>query len=235
MIRRHTKSAIAMHWFNALCWILLLFSGFGLLTNLNMQPVGQWWTGLWTAPAGEYGLLHLHRNLGLVWVIVYLVYCLVFLRSDVLPFLREIFRLSPVQDLVWCLRKGFWLVLGAKKMRSLGLNPELPPQGFYNAGQKWVAVAAVLCSLLLIASGFLLYFSNQMLDMQSVVQWALFIHMACAGLMAILLPVHIYMAAFAPGEAPALKSMLTGQVPEDFAKHHNPLWHAELKKKGLVE
>ena len=34
MIRRHSRSAIFMHWFNAICWIFLLFSGFALLQLL---------------------------------------------------------------------------------------------------------------------------------------------------------------------------------------------------------
>lgn len=43
-------------------------------------------------------------------------------------------------------------------MRRLGLDPELPPQGFYNAGQKLVAVIAVLCSLGLALTGLILVF-----------------------------------------------------------------------------
>ena len=32
----------------------------------------------------------------------------------------------------------------------------------------------------------------------------------------------------APGEAPALRSMFTGHVPEQHVAHHNPLWAEEL-------
>ena len=46
--------------------------------------------------------------------------------------------------------------------------------------------------------------------------------------MAVFLPVHIYMAAFAPGEAPALRSMFTGYVPLEHIRHHNPLWFRKL-------
>lgn len=38
MIRRHSLSAVCMHWFNAFCWIALLFTGFALLSNPAMQP-----------------------------------------------------------------------------------------------------------------------------------------------------------------------------------------------------
>ena len=69
---------------------------------------------------------------------------------------------------------------------------------------------------------------------QKALQYCLVIHFACAGLMAIFLPVHIYMAALAPGEGPALRSMLTGLVPAKHVREHNPLWYAELMQSGRV-
>ena len=114
-------------------------------------------------------------------------------------------------------------------MRKIGLDPDLPPQGFYNAGQKYVAIAAVLCSLGLAASGAVLLFSREAWASQPFIHWLILLHFCCAGLMAILLPVHIYMAALAPGEIPALRSMFTGTVPVDYVKHHNSLWYAEMQ------
>lgn len=38
MIRRHSLSAVCMHWFNAFCWIALLFTGFALLSNPECVP-----------------------------------------------------------------------------------------------------------------------------------------------------------------------------------------------------
>ena len=111
-------------------------------------------------------------------------------------------------------------------MRSMGLDSALPPQGFYNAGQKLAAVAAVLCSVGLALSG--LFLAALALHLvapgsEDAAQWALFIHLLCAGVMAVVLPIHIYMAAFAPGEGPALRSMFSGFIPVTFIRHHNPL------------
>ena len=147
MIRRHSLSAVCMHWFNAFCWIALLFTGFALLSNPAMQPVGMWWADLWTGVFGAYGLLVFHLLIGSAWLAVYFLYLIFGLRHDVIPFLKEVFSLSPASDMIWCIRKGMRLVLGEKAMRSMGLDPALPPQGFYNAGQKLAAVAAVLCSV----------------------------------------------------------------------------------------
>lgn len=143
-------------------------------------------------------------------------------RAEALPFLKEITDLHIGSDLVWCLRKGLWLVLGERLMRRLGLDPELPPQGFYNAGQKLVAIIAVLCSLGLALTGLILVFASGRPGTEGLLQICLLAHFCCAGLMAVFLPVHIYMAAFAPGEAPALRSMFTGYVPLEHIRHHNP-------------
>lgn len=239
MIRRHSPSAIFMHWFNAVCWFFLLGSGLALLRNPAMQPVGQWWVHLWAGSFGEETLLFLHLATGCVWLAVYTLYVLLRARADVLPFLREIIRISPVADAVWCVRKGCCLVLGPAVMKKLGLNPDLPPQGFYNAGQKLVAVVAVLGSLGLAVTGLWLtaLVLRLMPDPATVTvytQWVMAGHFACAAVVAVFLPVHIYMAAFAPGEGPALRSMLSGMISVNFVYHHNPLWYKELVKSGKI-
>ena len=230
MIRRHTLSAMIMHWINALCWILLLGSGFALLANPAMQPIGSWWPNIWAGTVQSAAMLNGHIAIGLFWIGAYIIYCLLFPLRDVLPFLREIFRISPASDISWCMRKFAWLVLGLNGMRSFGITPDLPPQGFYNAGQKFVAIVAVLCGMALALTGILLACSTKTQGLATWVQWALFIHLGCAGLMTILLPVHIYMTSFAPGERPSLLSMLTGFVPKEFAERRSPLWYAALPK-----
>jgi formate dehydrogenase subunit gamma len=228
MIRRHLPSAIWMHWLNAACWLLLLGSGFGLLANPAMQPVGPWWARLWTGFLGASGLLGLHVALGLAWIALCVFFVALRLRQVAVPFLREITALHAASDATWCLRKGAGLVLAPKVLRRLGLDPTLPPQGFYNAGQKLAAVAAVACSLGLILTGGILFLSAGRANTEILLQWCLLAHFCCAGIMAIVLPVHIYMAALAPGERPALRSMFTGYVPLDFVRHHNPLWFQKL-------
>ena len=99
------------------------------------------------------------------------------------------------------------------------------------------AVAAVLCSVGLTLSG--LFLAALALHLvapgsEDAAQWALFIHLLCAGVMAVVLPIHIYMAAFAPGEGPALRSMFSGFIPVTFIRHHNPLWYEQLVRKGVI-
>ena len=180
MIRRHSATAIFMHWYNAACWLLLLFTGFALLANPLMQPVGDWWSSLWTGAFGALGLLRLHVVVGMAWIVLYAAYLLVRARAEALPFLKEITDLHIGSDLVWCLRKGLWLVLGERLMRRLGLDPELPPQGFYNAGQKLVAIIAVLCSLGLALTGLILVFASGRPGTEGLLQICLLAHFCCA-------------------------------------------------------
>ena len=228
MIRRHSLSAVCMHWFNAFCWIALLFTGFALLANPLMQPVGDWWSSLWTGAFGALGLLRLHVVVGLAWIVLSAAYLLVRARAEALPFLKEITDLHIGSDLVWCLRKGLWLVLGERLMRRLGLDPERPPQGFYNAGQKLVAIIAVLCSLGLALTGLILVFASGRPGTEGLLQICLLAHCCGAGLVSVGVPGRSDRAAFAPGGAPALRSMFTGYVPLEHIRHHNPLWFRKL-------
>jgi formate dehydrogenase subunit gamma len=63
-----------------------------------------------------------------------------------------------------------------------------------------------------------------------VVGWAVTLHYLAVGLVFAGLLVHIYMAAISPEEKPGFRSMFTGSVPEDYARHHHGLWVEALDK-----
>lgn len=44
---------------------------------------------------GAYGLLVFHLLIGSAWLAVYFLYIIFGLRHDVVPFLKEVFSLSP--------------------------------------------------------------------------------------------------------------------------------------------
>lgn len=157
MIRRHSLSAVCMHWFNAFCWIALLFTGFALLSNPAMQPGGhvvgrsldRRVRRVRTArlpPADRFGvargLLPLHHFR-------------VAPRRSPLP--QGSIQSSPRlrHDLV---RPSRVCVssLGKRPCAGMGLDPALPPQGSTTPGRSSPAVAAVLCSVGLALSGLFL-------------------------------------------------------------------------------
>lgn len=136
MIRRHSATAIFMHWYNAACWLLLLFTGFALLENPLMQPVGDWWSSLWTGAFGALGLLRLHVVVGMAWIVLYAVYLLIRARAEALPFLKE----SPICTSVpiWCgaCGKACGWCSGNGSCAASGSIPNFPRKAFTTPGRS---------------------------------------------------------------------------------------------------
>lgn len=225
MIRRHSGVGIFLHWFNTVCWFFLVATGLGLIRNDDLQPLGAWWPRMLGAIFGApENLLLAHEICGFLWAGVFLVLGVIFARSETLPFLAQIFSFSPRSDALWLVKKMGLMTVGQGPLRKLGLDEVLPDQGFYNVGQKLFAVPAVLGGVTLVVTGAVMAFSKSFAD-PSPVQWAMLIHYLAFGAVFAGLLVHIFMAAVATGETPALRSMFTGHVPAEFARHHNPQWY----------
>jgi len=231
-IKRHDASDIFIHWFNAGCWLVLLVTGLGLIKNEKLNPLGAWLPDGLRAlfgggSAGGAVLLVIHEVVGVLWVLGLLAYLAVNARGARF-FLREIFSLRP-GDLSWMLRK-----MGRM---TLGIGGELPPQGYYNMGQKAFAQASVAGGLAIVLSGAVLLLSDKLLPAAAtgLIGWAVTLHYLAVGLVFAGLLVHIYMAAISPEEKPGFRSMFTGHVPEDYARHHHGLWLETLDSTGSGE
>jgi len=232
MIHRHDKGSIFIHWFNAFCWIFLTLTGLGLISNERINPVGGWWPNLMRTIFGSgETLLTFHIYVGLTWAAVILIYILVRFR-DSLGFLKEVFTLSPARDTVWMIKRNVQLTLGNKALKKMGMTTDIPPQGFYNAGQKVFAQLTVFAGLILVVTGIIMYLSTIILNNPTPAAWSRTIHYLMAGIGFAGMLVHIYMAAISRDERPAFKSMFSGMVPEDYAKHHHELWYKEVKDKS---
>jgi len=232
-IKRHDASDIFIHWFNAGSWLVLLVSGLGLIKNERLNPLGAWLPDALRAlfgggSAGGAVLLVIHEVAGVLWVLGFLGYLAVNARGA-RYFLKEIFSVRP-GDLVWLVRKMGRMTVGP----MLGGHGELPPQGYYNMGQKAFAQASVLGGAAIVLSGAVLLLSDKLLPATAtgLIGWAVTLHYLAVGLVFAGLLVHIYMAAISPEEKPGFRSMFTGQVPEDYARHHHGLWLEGLEKGG---
>ena len=230
-IKRHDGINIFIHWFNALCWLFLLATGLGLIKNDNLQILGGWWAELMRSIFGSgETLLVAHEIVGLVWAGVFLVYGIFGARKYVIPFLKDIFTFSPSRDILWLVKKGIQMTMGYRVLEKLGFQPKIPDQGFYNTGQKLFAVPSVLGGIVIGITGIIMMLSDVWINNTTIVQWAILIHFVTVMLVLAGLLIHIYMASIASGERPALLSMFTGTVPEDYAKHHHKLWYDEVRK-----
>lgn len=226
-IKRHDPSDIRIHWFNAACWLVLLITGLGLIKNEKLNPLGAWLPDALRAlfgggSSGGAVLLVIHEVVGIVWVLGLAWYLAVNARGARF-FLREIFRVRP-GDLSWMVRK-----MGRM---TVGVGGELPPQGYYNMGQKAFAQASVVGGAAIVATGLVLLLSDKLFpaSLTWLVGWAVTLHYLAVGLVFAGLLVHVYMAAVSPEEKPGFRSMFTGTVPEDYARHHHGLWVEELER-----
>lgn len=233
MIPRHSLSDRFIHWGNAALWFMLLATGLALIDNGVVAPFTQGYShALRQLLGGGGNLIALHIFLGVIWISSFALYLIVNWRGAVF-FLRSIF--TPAQgDFIWLFRKGLQMSLGKKMTARLGVSLELPPQGYYNSGQKALAVAIVFCCLGIAASGVFMSASTtfgveQYPMFVALVPWALLLHHICVFLALAGLIIHIYMAALSLEERPGLQSMLSGSVPESYARHHHPLWLEQLE------
>jgi formate dehydrogenase subunit gamma len=234
-IHRHTRLSIFMHWFNAGCWIFLLLTGLGLIRNDDLQPFTSWPTILRPLFGGGANLLLAHEIVGIIWAGGFLLYGLFRLKSDVIPFIREIFTVDIQRDFLWLITKGIQMTLGYKALGIIadkfGFSPRIPEQGFYNVGQKIFAIPAVFGGMIIAVSGVIMILSQVGMASTELVQWAILIHFITVGLVFAGLLIHVFMASIAAGEQPAFLSMFTGTVPEDYARHHHKLWLDEVKRR----
>ncbi len=227
MIQRHTKPAIFIHWFNAVCWLLLLATGLGLINNPALSPVGMWWPTTLQNLIGGGELLFIHVAIGIIWMVGYLVFILMNPKEHLFKYTREILTVSPVRDLSWLFKKMVILTLGEKMLKRFGMDSKLPEQGFYNFGQKFFAIPATFGGVVIAVTGIIMTLSKFMYVYTALVQWSILIHFIVVGLVFAGLLIHIYMAALLKEERPAFFSMFSGEIPESFAKHHNKLWYEE--------
>ncbi|MDR0239022.1 MAG: cytochrome b/b6 domain-containing protein [Deltaproteobacteria bacterium] len=216
---RHSLADRCMHWGNALLWLLLFFSGAGLLQG-GLAPFGDGYTAAVRKLAGGgSGLLRLHIILGCVWMGIFSLYIALNAKSAA-SFLREIFSVRP-GDLIWLRRKPAIMLLGEHRAAALGFETKLPPQGFYNMGQKAFGMLSVTAGVTLVATGLIMATG---FAPPGFAGWCVTIHYIACGLTLAGLLVHLYMTLAVPEERPGLKSMFSGSVPEDYAKHHHANW-----------
>lgn len=229
-IKRHDKINIFMHWFNAVCWIFLLFTGLGLIQNQDLHITGGWWTEFIRNIFGSgETLLAAHVIVGFIWSGGFLLYGILFIKKHVIPFVKEILTVSPSQDIMWLIKKGIYMTMGTRMLKKLGFDQHLPDQGFYNVGQKLFAVPSLFGGIIIAVTGFIMVISDKWITDTTIVQWAILIHFIAVILVFAGLFIHVYMAGIAAGEKPAFISMFTGKVPEDYAEHHHKLWYDKIK------
>ncbi|MBI5462215.1 MAG: cytochrome b/b6 domain-containing protein [Gammaproteobacteria bacterium] len=225
------KKVIRLHWFNAICWLVLTLSGLGIIRgSLRFMPVGyaEW---LQNTVGGQFNLIVGHSLLGLLWAGVFALFVLFNWTSVVWPFLKKVLSITPMS----VLRDMYEMVVDIAKLFGLLKSVKLAPPGRYNGAQRLLGTMIIGSSMAIALTGtlmFVLFLLTPMTVDGAVFRWSLVAHAFFVGLVYIGLVAHIYYALIEEPES--LQSMTDGYLEEGYVKRHCPAWYDELKKEGRV-
>ena len=202
IVGRYSLFTRLNHWTLALCFVLLAVSGAALFHPSMF--------GLTVLFGGGQMTRWLHPVIGCVLMAAWLVMFVRYVR----------FNLPERSDAAWLASAGAVLS---------GDEEKVPEVGRYNAGQKLLFWALVLCMLVLLASGVVIwrqYFSHAFAIGQ--IRFAALAHATAAFVLITAIIVHIYAAIWIKG---SLGAMLYGKVSRAWARKHHPGWAKEVERK----
>ncbi|MCC8403377.1 formate dehydrogenase subunit gamma [Paraburkholderia sp. MMS20-SJTN17] len=202
LIVRYTPNERTNHWITAICFVLLALSGLALFHPSMAFLYAVLGGGQWTRI--------LHPFIGCVMFISFLILALRFWHHNYLD----------SADVQWM--KQLDDVLNNREER-------LPAIGKYNAGQKLLFFVMVICLLLLMLSGIVIwrrYFSQYFPI--GVIRLAALVHAFTAFVLMVGIIVHIYAALWVKGSVGA---MTRGTVTYGWARKHHPNWFREVIRK----
>ncbi|SIO38782.1 formate dehydrogenase subunit gamma [Paraburkholderia phenazinium] len=198
LIVRYTANERTNHWIMAITFVLLALSGLALF-----HPSMFWLTALFGG--GQWTRI-LHPFVGVVMFVSFFILAVRFWHHNYLD--RD--------DVQWL-----------RQIDDVLANREekLPEIGRYNAGQKLLFFTMVLCLLLLLCSGVVIwrrYFSVYF--PVSVIRFAVVVHAAAAFVLIVGIVVHVYAALWIKG---SIGAMVRGTVTLGWARKHHPKWFRE--------
>lgn len=107
---------------------------------------------------------------------------------------------------------------------------DLPEIDKYNAGQKMLFWSIVGSLLVLLGSGFVLWYDTDLKLPATLVRISGTLHMLAAFVLFMGMIVHIYSAVF--WIRGSMRAMLRGVVKPGWAQHHHPLWYRRVTGKA---
>ncbi|MFC5696992.1 formate dehydrogenase subunit gamma [Pseudomonas sp. GCM10022186] len=200
-IERYTPSERSNHWAVAILFILAGLSGLALFHPALFWLSSFFGGGPWTRI--------LHPFLGVAMFLFFIWLAMRFAQHN-----------------RWEKTDSQWL----KQWKDVVNNREdkLPEVGRYNAGQKLLFWVLLLCMLVLLATGVVIwrqYFSH--LFGIELIRLASLLHAFAAWVLILSIIVHIYAGIWVRGSGSA---MLHGWVSKAWARKHHGAWYKEVSK-----
>ena len=207
-VLRHDTAAIVEHWTHGLATAVLLASGIAL--------------GVLFVPAlvAGGGPVWIAMNIHFFAVVVFLFGTFYYGANSLLA-IKRLKEHLPTSDAVEYTKRHYGLLLGFKKFT-------MPPERKYFESEKMAYLMAAATTIAIIVTGLLKVLAHSIgvpAGMMSIVTPA---HdVATVVMLAFILP-HIFFAAILPSSWPIFRSMFTGHVSLDYAKHEHAGWLAAL-------
>jgi formate dehydrogenase subunit gamma len=195
-IERYSPVDRVLHWIIAISFSILILSGLGLYSKSLLPYMN--------LMGGPENAIVLHQLVGVVF----------FLSSLMMSAMhvRELLNFDS-DDALWLGNMGGYLSRDGKE----------PPMGKYNTGQKIYGLFAIVATLVLGYTGWVLWhpdnYSAEALGSAMMWHSLLFVVIGCFTL------VHIYLGTI--GNPGTLSGILYGEVSEAWAKKHAPKWLAK--------
>ncbi|MGQ9926142.1 MAG: formate dehydrogenase subunit gamma [Chloroflexaceae bacterium] len=213
LVMRFTAGERIAHWVHFIAFTILLGTGLFLyMPALRPFAVGE---------AGEASRLA-HRGAAILFMAAPLVY-LIWSPRDFFYSLREAFTWGP-DDLGWL--RAAW------GYYTRGDTAQMPPQGKYNAGQKFNALTQIITFILFVVSGMVMWFGRGVVS-PAVFVGSVIIHDLSMMATVALFILHIYLVAVHPLMRESITAMFEGTVTEEFAREHHGKWLAEQEQERV--
>ncbi|MBB1492021.1 MULTISPECIES: formate dehydrogenase subunit gamma [unclassified Paracoccus (in: a-proteobacteria)] len=201
-VRRYVTFTRINHWFTALCFIVLMLSGFAFFHPSLF--------GLTALFGGGQNTRWLHPFVGIALSISFLG---MFVQLVHLNIIRR-------EDLVW-----------TRNIKDVitGHDERLPELGKYNFGQKSVFWGMFWLILVLLITGIMMWY-QYFPDIVSVEtrRLAIFVHSVSAVLIVLVFILHIFAALWTRG---TLRAMTRGTVTGGWSWRHHRKWLRELARR----
>lgn len=213
-IRRHSKIELIEHWSIAISGIVLLFTGLGCLPLYKRYYINEIPGFAWTADFYNVTLIHYIASVVFLCGVVFHIFY---------HGLRKDYGLLPKKGDI---SKGIKVLLA-----MIGIGKE-PPSEKYLPEQRIAYVGIGFVIILLLITGIIKILKNLewILLSPEVESINTIIHTLSGFLFLLAFIVHVGTVLIFPSNWPLLKSMFTGYVDEEYAKHRHALWYNKIKR-----
>lgn len=209
-VLRHDGAAILEHWSHGFATVALLVSG--IMLGLVGLPA------LTSGAAETWTVMNVH----FVAVAVFL-FGTFYYGANTLLASKRLREHLPTGDAIEYTKRHYGLLLGIKRFT-------MPPERKYFESEKMAYLLAAATTITIILSGFVKVLAHSFDLPSAFLTVATPAHdVATVAMVAFILP-HIFFAAVLPMSWPILRSMFTGYVGLEYARHEHAGWIAELEE-----